>query len=124
MKQLKLIIPAVALVLLTAGCSISKFNKPPGWASVITSHERAYGLKLDTPVDAAGKGLSLLLGVSSTTWTVIPVATNEVFIPKISDTFSVGQSLNPFDTRIREWLQTGWEGPVTPPPASMFNPTP
>lgn len=109
--------PLLALVLL-CGCQIGKFNKPPAWASAIVSHERFYGLNASIPYSGSAI-LKVQLGWGSSTWTVIPASTNTVFIPKLSDTFSIGTSLNPFDTVIREYLQTQWEG-ATPPPATMI----
>jgi hypothetical protein len=101
---------------LLCGCNVARFNKPPGWASVVATHSRFFG------VSAAYEGVGIKLGWGSTTWTVIPVSTNAVFIPKFSDTFSAGQTVNPFDTRVREYIQTGWTGDATPPPAMMFAP--
>lgn len=61
------------------------------------------------------------LGWGSHTWTVVPVSTNEIFTATVSDTFSLGQGISPFNTAIREDLQTGWKG--QPPPLRMkFDP--
>jgi len=106
----------VVIVLLGSGCAIEKFNRPPEWASIITTHGRFFGLNATIPTGSA-ETIGVKLGWGSTTWTVLPVATNVTYAPKVSDTFSVGQSLNPFDTTIREYLQTGWEGSTTPTPA-------
>lgn len=103
-------------LLLCGGCQVYKYNKPPTWASAVTTHNRFFGINL------AYQGVGVQLGWGSTVYTVLPVSTNQVFIPKFSDTYSVGQTVNPFDTRIREYLQTGWEGAATPPPALMFTP--
>jgi hypothetical protein len=105
--------------LLCAGCAIEKINRPP-YGSAITTHVRFFGVKANVPV-GGGEVMGVSLGWGSSTWTVIPVSTNEIFMPKYSDTFSVGQTINPFDTRIREYLQTGWEGD-TPTPANLFAP--
>lgn len=110
----------IPLVFLT-GCSISKFNQPPAWASAVTTHSRFFGVKADIPMGGSTV-MGIHLGFGSIVWTVLPVSTNAVFIPKFSDTYSVGQTINPFDTRIREYLQTGWDGEAVPPPANMFAP--
>jgi hypothetical protein len=106
------------LIPLLCGCSISKFNQPPTWASLVDAKARFYGLDASIPI-GNGMTIGVKLGAGSTTYTVIPVSTNQVFIPKFSDTLSLGQTINPFDTTIREYLQAGWEGP-TPPPAMMI----
>jgi hypothetical protein len=46
-----------------------------------------------------------------------------MYAAPVSDTFSLGQGLNPFDTKINEDLQTGWEGtPPLPRIPAMFAP--
>jgi hypothetical protein len=114
---------SVWAVLVLAGCSIEKFNAPPAWASVVITHARFYGLDAEIPLTSGQSVVKVKLGWGSETWTVLPASTNQVFVPKISDTFSVGQSLNPFDTTIKEYLQTSWEGQNLPPPAmQLFTP--
>jgi hypothetical protein len=111
------------LIFLLSGCSIQKFNQPPMWASAITSHERFFGLDASIPV-ATGTRIGVKLGWGSVVWEVIPCSTNKVYSAPISDTFSLGQSINPFDTKINEDLQTGWEGtPPTPRYPKLFGPT-
>lgn len=108
---------ALLLILLCAGCHIEKFNKPPTWASAVSTHTRFFGIKANVPV-GGGEVMGVTLGWGSSTYTVLPVATNQVFIPKFSDTFSTGQSINPWDTRIKEWLQTGYD--TIPEPAKAM----
>lgn len=104
----------LAPLLLVAGCSIEKFNQPPQWASIVTTHSRFFGLDASIPV-GGGVAVGVKLGWGSTTWSVIPCATNEVHAATVSDTFTIGQALNPFDTSIKEDTITGWTG--NPPPA-------
>lgn len=99
---------------LLCGCAIEKFNQPPTWASTVATHARFFGLNASIPMGSTSI-VKVQLGWGSETWTVIPVSTNKVFIPSISDTFKLGQDLNPFQTTITEDLQSGYEGP--PPPA-------
>ena len=114
---------ATLILLLLAGCSIQRFNAPPGWASAVSSHTRFFGLRATIPTGGT-ETLGVLLGWGSTTWSVIPVATNQVYAATVSDTFSLGQGLNPFDTTIRENLQTGWQPINVPiPQLRIFNQT-
>lgn len=107
---------ALSLALLT-GCSIEKFNKPPDWASIVTTHERFFGLNADIP--AAGSSvLRVQLGWGSHTFSVIPVSTNRAYAATVSDAFSLSQSISPLDTGIKESLQTGFE-PMNVPPVSL-----
>lgn len=101
-------------LLLCVGCEISKFNAPPTWASVVTTHTRFFGVKANMPV-GGGEVVGVTLGWASSTWTVIPVATNKVYAAPVSDSFRIGQTANPFETTIIEDLHTGFEG--QPPPA-------
>lgn len=107
---------------LCGGCAIGKFNQPPQWASVVSTHTRFYGLNADIP--AGGSSVfKIQLGWGSHTWVVIPVSTNEVFAATVSDTFSLGQEISPFSTSIREDIQTGWKGtPPTPRHRNLFGP--
>jgi hypothetical protein len=106
----------VLIVPLYAGCQIEKFNRPPAWASSVTSHNRFFGLKADIPI-GGGSVVGVCLGWGSSTWTVIPVSTNKVYAAEVSDTFRIGQALNPFNTSITEDVISGWEG--TPPPPRL-----
>lgn len=60
--------------------------------------------------------IGVLLGWGSQVWSVIPVATNKVYAATISDTFSLGSSINPLDTQIKEDLQTGFDPMNVPIP--------
>jgi len=102
------------LPLLCSGCSIGKFNQPPVWASSITTHVRFFGLDATIPL-GGGESLGVKLGWGSSTWTVVPCATNRVYCPSLADTFSLGQGLNPFDTQIKEDLLMGYDGASQPP---------
>ena len=113
---------AAWLLLALCGCSIQKFNRPPAWSSAVTSHERFFGLDASIPI-GGGERVGVKLGWGSVVWSVIPCSTNAVYAAPISDTFSLGQGLNPFDTKINEDLQTGWEGlPPVPRCPAMFAP--
>jgi hypothetical protein len=110
------------ILFLLSGCAIEKFNQPPTWASSISTHTRFFGVDASIPV-ASGATVGVKLGWGSVTWAVIPCSTNKVYAAPISDTFSLGQSINPFDTKITEDLQTGWEGsPPIPRYPKLFNP--
>lgn len=100
------------ILLLCSGCAIERFNAPPQWASVVTTHGRFFGLDASVPT-GSGTSIGVKLGWGSTTWSVIPVSTNKVYAATVSDTFTIGQSINPFATSIKEDAQYGWEG--TPP---------
>ena len=109
------------LILFLSGCAIQKFNQPPYWASSVQTHTRFFGLDASIPV-ASGTTVGVKLGWGSVTWSIIPCSTNKVYAAPISDTFSLGQALNPFDTKITEDLQTGWEGsPPIPRYSNIFN---
>lgn len=97
------------MALLSSGCAIEKFNKPPQWASVVAQHSRFFG------ISAAYQGYGIKLGWGSETWSVVPVSTNRIYTASMSDTFSIGQSINPFNTSIKEDVVTGWEGSAPPP---------
>ena len=116
-------IALVSLCLLTAGCSIQKFNRPPMWASTVATHARFFGLNATIPMGGTSI-VKVQLGWGSETWTVLPVSTNKVYIAPIADTFKLGQDLNPFQTTITEDLQTGYDGPPPPPRyGQLFNST-
>lgn len=100
-------------LLLCGGCAIERFNPPP-YGSAVMSHTRFFGLKANVPV-GGGEVMGVTLGWGSGTWTVIPVSTNKVYAAQISDTFRLGQGINPFETTITEDINAGWEG--QPPPA-------
>lgn len=104
---------ALALIFLT-GCSIQKFNKPPGWASIVSNHERFFGFNADIPA-SGGSIFRVQLGWGSHTLSVIPVATNRVYAATVSDLFSLSQSISPTDTGIKESLQTGFDAMNVPP---------
>lgn len=109
------------LTLFLCGCSIQKFNRPP-MGSAIVNHERFFGLNASIPV-GGGETVGVKIGWGSAVWSVIPCATNTMYAAPVSDTFSLGQGLNPFDTKINEDLQTGWEGtPPLPRFPAMFAP--
>lgn len=101
------------LTLFLCGCQISKFNRPP-MGTAISSHERFFGLKAKIPI-GGGQSVGVEFGWGSSTWCEVPCHTNKMYAAPVSDTFSLGQGLNPFDTEIREDLQTGWS--ETPPVA-------
>jgi len=105
--------------LLFCGCQIEKFNRPPTWGSTIITHERFFGLNASVPY-AGNSIVKIQLGWGSHTWTVIPISTNKTYAPTISDTFSLGQSINPFSTAIKEDVQTGWESDKVPLPRLRF----
>ena len=111
------------LPLLLAGCQIQKFNQPPQWASAVTSHARFFGLDASIPV-SSGVSVGVKIGWGSTTWSVVPCSTNRVYAATVSDTFSIGQELNPFSTSIKEDVQTGWEPDNTPVPRLQLFPSP
>lgn len=113
MKRLLLIVP------LLAGCQIQKFVPPP-YAAAVVSHSRFFGVNAKIPLSSGGSVVEVQLGWGSAVWSVIPVCTNEVFAAPISDTFKIGQQLNPFDTTITEDLQTGWKG--SPPVPRLIAP--
>ena len=100
-------------LLLCSGCAIQRFNAPPTWASVVTAHGRFFGLDASIPT-GSGTSVGVKLGWGSTTWSVIPCATNKVYAATVSDTFTIGQTLNPFDTSIKEDTICGWDGPTPP----------
>lgn len=102
-----------------SGCTIQKFNQPPQWASAVITHERFFGLNANIP-SGGGSIFRVQLGWGSHTWTVIPVSTNRVYVAPVSDTFSLGQDLNPFNTSIKEDVQTGWEGSAPLPRLKFF----
>jgi hypothetical protein len=79
---------------------------------VVATHERFFGLNGSIPYGGDAI-LKIQLGWGSHTWSVVPASTNKVFTATVSDTFSLGQDVNPLATSIKEDLQTGWEG--TPP---------
>lgn len=113
-----LVLPLLAL----AGCSINKLVPPP-YAGAIIDHERFFGINAKIPYGGSAV-VEVQLGWGSHVWVLLPVATNAIYAPKLSDTFSVGSTLNPFDTQIKEYLQTGWEGSTMPSPAMrIFHPT-
>jgi len=114
---LKILLLTIPLV---AGCAIEKFNAPPAWGSAVLTHERFFGLNASIPY-AGGSMVKVQLGWGSHTWTVIPCSTNKVYTAPISDTFSLGQELNPFGTSIKEDVQTGWEPNNPPVPRLKFN---
>jgi len=105
----------ILLVLCCAGCAIERYNKPPAWASAASTHARFFGLKASIPV-GGGETVGVLLGWGSSTYVVIPVSTNKIYAATISDTFTLGQGLNPFDTTIHEDLQSGWDSKTVPIP--------
>lgn len=111
---------ALILVMACGGCSISKFNQPPTYASAVTTHSRFFGLKADIPMGGTTV-MGVHLGWGSVTWAVIPVSTNQLYTATVSDIFTLSSALNPFDTAIKEILQTGY-GPssVPTPPLRMF----
>lgn len=111
----------LALVL-CGGCQIEKFVPPPYAAAVIV-HGRFFGLDASIPTGSGTTSVGVKLGWGSTTFTVIPVCTNQTFAPAISDTFKIGQALSPFNTTITEDVQTGWTG-QPPVPRLIFNPKP
>jgi len=99
-----------ALIML-CGCSINKLIPPP-YAASIQQHSRFFGLT------AAWQGYGVKLGWGSEVWALIPVSTNKLWAAPVSDTFKLGQGLNPFSTLIIEDLQTF--NPDGPPPAPRF----
>jgi len=111
--------PWPILLLACAGCQIGKFNASPSWASSITTHNRFFGLDASIPI-GGGETVGVRLGWGSSTWTVIPVSTNKVYSPRVADTFSLGQGLNPFNTEIKEDLLMGYESTGGAAPAPRF----
>ena len=112
----------LSLVFLLSGCAIQKFNQPPTWATSITTHTRFFGIDASIPV-SSGATIGVKLGWGSVTWSAIPCATNKVYAAHVSDTFSLGQGISPFNTDIKEDLQTGWEGsPPIPRYPKLFHP--
>lgn len=119
-KCMKILI-LLPLVFLLSGCAIQKFNQPPTWATSITTHTRFFGIDASIPV-TSGATVGVKLGWGSVTWSAIPCATNKVYAAPISDTFSLGQGINPFNTQIKEDLQAGWEGiPPLPRYSNFFS---
>lgn len=110
----------IPLLLLT-GCQIEKFNRPPLWASAVTAHSRFFGLDATIPT-GGGTSIGVKLGWGSQTWSAIPCSTNRVYAATISDTFKIGQDLNPFSTTITENVQTGWEPGNVPVPMLKLPP--
>lgn len=102
------------LLLLACGCSINKLAPPP-YAGSIQFTERSTGLKASIPY--AGGQLGLFFGWQSGCWFFTPVFTNRLYTAPMSSTFKLGESLNPFDVRIQEQVDTGWS--ETPPPLRM-----
>ena len=120
MKAATIVCTLAAAIL--CGCSIERFNKPP-MGTAISSHGRFFGLRASIPI-GGGERLGVDMGWGSYTWCEIPCHTNKMYAAPVSDTFSLGQGLNPFDTEIREDLQTGWEGtPPVPRYPRLFGPT-
>jgi len=109
----------IPLLLLT-GCQIEKFNRPPMWASSVTEHSRFFGLKADIPVGGSSV-IGVCLGWGSQTWSVVPCSTNKVYAAPVSDTFRIGQAINPFDTTITEDVVSGWDG-IPPTPRLQYKP--
>jgi hypothetical protein len=89
---------------------------PPPYAGAIVDHERFFGLNAKIPY-ATSSLVEVQLGWGSHVWSLIPVSTNRIYASPISDTFRLGQGLNPFSTEIVEDLQAGWDG--QPPPARL-----
>ena len=119
MKKLLLLI----LPLLAAGCQIERFNQPPQWASAVTAHSRFFGIDASIPI-GGGVSIGAKVGWGSQTWSVIPCSTNRVYAATSSDTFKIGQDLNPFSTTITEDVQTGWDPGNVPVPRLNYFPKP
>lgn len=101
---------AILLIpLLFCGCAIEKYNMPPQWASAVVHHSRFFGLSV------AYQGYGVKMGWGSEVDEVIPCSTNKIFAAPVSDTFKIGQSINPMNTTIIEDIQSGWEGQPPPP---------
>ncbi len=99
------------LLLMLCGCSINRLIPPP-YAAAIVEHNRFFGLS------ASYSGYGVKLGWGSQVWSLIPISTNALYAAPISDTFKLGQGLNPFSTLILEDLQTF--PPNGAPPAPRY----
>jgi len=119
LTRLTRVAAATVAALVCSGC-IHKFVRPP-WSANVINHERFYGLNLSVPYSGESL-LKVQLGWGSHTWTVLPVSTNKVFVAPVSDTFKLGQGVNPFNTTITEDVQTGWEGTAPAPRYNLFQP--
>ena len=113
------LIPLLPLVWFLTGCQIERFNRPPAWASAVTQHSRFFGLDASIPI-GGGAMVGVKLGWGSETWQIIPCSTNKVYAAPVSDTFRIGQAINPFDTQITEDVVAGWDG--TPPAPRLTRP--
>lgn len=109
------------IILSQCGCAISKINRPPEWASVISSHARFTGLDASIPM-GSGTSVGIKFGFGSTVWVVLPASTNKVYIPQISETFSLAEGAQPWNVTIKEYLSTSWgDGPPPQPAMQLFN---
>lgn len=106
-----LITGGLCALIMLCGCSINKLIPPP-YAAAIVEHNRFFG------ISAAYQGYGVKLGWGSQVWSLIPVNTNKLYSAPISDTFRLGQNINPFNTTITEDLQTF--SPDGPPPAPRY----
>ncbi len=111
-----------AIAMCFAGCTASiEALKAPPFPYAVIHHTRAFGFETTIPNQAGDAVLKIRLGFFSDSISIIPCATNEIHMPTISDTFTIGQgfSLSP-STHIAEDLQTGWTGPPPTPRLQVF----
>lgn len=111
----------IPLLLLTGCVSFVKELKKPPFPYALMNNERAVALEVSVPNQAGDAIWRLKLGFWSHHTSLLPCATNQMYIVTVSDNFKLGQ--NGFDTTITESLETGWTG--QPPPArfqGLFSP--
>ena len=99
--------------------------QPPPFGYALMHHSRLLGVNASIPTQTGTELLTMKLGWGSDVWILIPVSTNELFAPPISDGFKLGQSLglSP-DTQIVENFQSGFARTNTPAVPTFLNYSP
>ena len=102
----------ISLLALLVGCStVYDSNK------ITAVKTRCFGLIVETSSTSANGTPSIKLGFVSQVVQIIPTATNQMYAPPYVDTFDLGQSINPMDTKISEDTGTGFVASGTNIPA-------
>lgn len=87
----------IGLMVLMCGCKTALQSD-----KIIVLKQRCFGVVVETSSTTANGTPTIKLGSISTVWQMVPTSTNTLYAPRYMDTYDLSQSVNPFDTSIRE----------------------